>query len=496
MKFSELLSISGVKIIHRGGSEIDPVVSDIVYDSRLVKPGSVFVAVPGLKVDGDTFIISAIRAGAVAVISQNCQKTLTEAPWAVVSDAREAAGVLGRTLWNVDISTFTSVGITGTNGKTTTAHLFKTLFDKVVGKEYSWMFGTIENSLGVNKISASHTTPESLDLFRYIDQAELNPKSLCMEVSSHSLALKRVAGMKYDLAVWSNLTQDHLDLHGSMEEYYGAKKLLFTQYLKQGGRGVINIDDSYGRRLWQELRSQISLMTYGGSEDAQVRITDYKCDWDGCRVTITFDGQELKFESALRGFFNVYNMTALISGALALGIDHNVISDAFRQVSTVSGRMDKVDIDAPFTVVVDYAHTPDALVNVLKTSRDLTQGRLICVFGCGGDRDKTKRPVMAGAVAENCDQTVITSDNPRSEKPRAIINDIVKGMPLDFPHIVIEDRREAIRCALRSARSGDCVVIAGKGHEAYQEINGVRHHFDDRETVLEIYKEMVNSNAA
>ena len=500
MKFSELLKKSGISVIDRGSSGIDPVVSDIAYDSRNVLPGSVYVAISGHKADGNSFSISSIKAGAVAVISEKCQKELDDnIPWAVVLCAREAAGILGRTFYGVDTSEFTSVGITGTNGKTTIAHLFQILFDTVYGKEYSWMFGTVENSLGLNKINASHTTPESLDLFRYISQADLKPKSIVMEVSSHSLSLKRVAGMNYDLAVWTNLTQDHLDFHPSMEEYYQAKKLLFTKYVKQGGKAVINIDDEYGKRLYQELQSSMSaasILTYGRSEEAQVRIIDYKCDWDGCGVIITYNGQQISFKSQLRGFFNIYNMTALICGGFALNISHNVINDALLQTSTVPGRMDKVDINAPFTVVVDYAHTPDALVNILKTSRELTHGRLICVFGCGGDRDKTKRPLMAKAVADNCDQTVITSDNPRTEKPRAIIDDIVRAVPLDFPHIVIEDRREAIKCALQNARSGDCIVIAGKGHENYQEICGVRHHFDDKEVVTEIYKEMVNNNAA
>ncbi|MCL2688563.1 MAG: UDP-N-acetylmuramoyl-L-alanyl-D-glutamate--2,6-diaminopimelate ligase [Chitinispirillia bacterium] len=502
MKFGELLKKSGINVTDRGGAA-DPVVSDIVYDSRRVKAGSVYVAISGHKADGNSFIISAQKAGAVAIISENCQKVLNDnIPWAVVPCAREAVGILGRTFFDVDTSEFISAGITGTNGKTTTAYLFETLFDTLYGKEYSWMFGTVENSFGLNKISASHTTPESLDLFRYISQADLKPKSVVMEVSSHSLTLKRVAGMNYDLAVWTNLTQDHLDFHSSMEEYYQAKKLLFTQYVKQNGKGAINIDDEYGRRLYRELQSQVSLLsfasllTYGKSEDAQVRIVDYKCDWDGCSVDISYNGQQFSFKSTLRGFFNIYNMTALICGGFALNISHNVISDALAQASAVPGRMDKVDINAPFTVVVDYAHTPDALVNILKTSRDLTQGRLTCVFGCGGDRDKTKRPLMAKAVAENCDQTVITSDNPRTEKPRAIIDDIVRAVPLDFPHIVIEDRREAIKCALQNARSGDCIVIAGKGHENYQEIFGVRHHFDDKEVVTEIYKEMAANNAS
>jgi UDP-N-acetylmuramoyl-L-alanyl-D-glutamate--2,6-diaminopimelate ligase len=494
MKLSELLNALGTNVIDKGGIG-DPAVNDIVYDSRRVKPGAIYVAIPGMKVHGDTFIEQAIKGGAVAVISENSQEKIS-VPWAKVSKIRAVAGILGKKLWGIDLGGVMSVGITGTNGKTTTSYLFKNLFDCHAGEEKSWMFGTVENKLGLNNIDATHTTPESVDIFRYINEAQIKPKGLSMEISSHALALNRVSAMEFDVAVWANLTQDHLDFHGSMEEYYAAKKLLFTDYVKTGGVGVINVDDEYGRRLFDELKSARKLLTYGRSEDADVRVVDWKCDWDGTSVNINYKGEALSFTSTLRGFFNVYNMTAMISGALALNISTNVIADALAKTNTVSGRMDKVDIDAPFTVAVDYAHTPDALVNVLKTAADLTSGRLIGVFGCGGDRDKTKRPLMAKAVCENCDQAVITSDNPRSEKPRAIINDILKGMPLDFPHIVIEDRREAIKNALRNARAGDCVVIAGKGHETYQEICGVRHHFDDREETIRLYKDMEKNDAA
>jgi UDP-N-acetylmuramoyl-L-alanyl-D-glutamate--2,6-diaminopimelate ligase len=492
--FGELLSASGIKVIARGGDG-DPAVAGISYDSRSVNDGFVYTAIPGIKVHGDAFIGSAVKNGAVAVISENRHEKMST-PWAAVSDIRSAAGALGRALWGIDMAGITAVGVTGTNGKTTTAYLFKNLFDRLYGKEYSWMFGTVENRLGLEIVDATHTTPESVDIFRLIYNARIKPKSLVTEVSSHALALKRVAAMEYDVAVWTNLTQDHLDFHKSMEEYYTAKKLLFVDYIKRGGCGVVNVDDEYGKRLCSELTSTKKLLTYGRSDGADVRITDWKCDWEGTSVVVNYQNRELTFASGLRGFFNVYNMAAMIAGALALGVNAEVITDALASTSTVSGRMDKVDTGAPFTVVVDYAHTPDALVNILKTSAELTTGRLICVFGCGGDRDKTKRPLMAKAVAENCDQAVITSDNPRSEKPAAIIDDIVKGMPLDFPHIAIADRRQAIRHALRAARVGDCVIIAGKGHEAYQEICGARGHFDDREEAVKIYKEMAANDAA
>jgi UDP-N-acetylmuramoyl-L-alanyl-D-glutamate--2,6-diaminopimelate ligase len=494
MKFSELLSVSGINVIDRGG-DADPVVNDIVYDSRRVKSGSLYVAVSGMKVHGDMFIGQAVKDGAVAVVSENRQEKIS-VPWAAVSEVRTAVGALGRALWGIDTRAFVSVGVTGTNGKTTTAYLFRNLFDCMYGKEYSWMFGTVENRLGANLISASHTTPESVDIFRYISESRIKPKGLCMEVSSHSLALKRIAGMEYDVALWTNLTQDHLDFHGTMDDYYAAKKLLFTDYLKPDGCGVINIDDKYGKKLYEELKAEKKLLTYGKNDSADVRIVDSKCDWNGSNVTVDYKGQVFAFASTLRGFFNIYNMAAMIAGAFALNVDTKIIAAALSAVGTVPGRMDRVNIDAPFTVVVDYAHTPDALINILKTSAEITDGRLICVFGCGGDRDKTKRPLMAKAVAENCDETVITSDNPRSEKPEAIIGDILKGMPLDFPHVVIADRREAIRAALRRARGGDCVVIAGKGHETYQEICGTRHHFDDREEAVKIYEEIAKSDAA
>ncbi len=487
MRFSELIKKSGITAASAVGGSGDPVVSDVVYDSRNVKPGALYVAVPGAKVHGDTFIESAIKNGAVAVISENAQSEKLSTPWAVVPDVRSIIGKLGLALWGINLKDIMTVGVTGTNGKTTTASLFKRLFDRVYGKEYSWLFGTIENVLGNESAGASHTTPEAVDIFRFINNAKVKPRSLAMEVSSHALSLKRIAGLEFGVAVWTNLTQDHLDFHKSMDKYYEAKKLLFTGYIKRGGRGVVNIDDEYGRRLCSELRS-VNILTYGRSGDADVRIGGWKCDWSGTSVDIEYNGAYLAFASPLRGFFNVYNITAMIAGAFALGIDTATIKETLESMPIVSGRMDIVDIKAPFTVVVDYAHTPDALVNVLKTCKELTSGKVICVFGCGGDRDKTKRPLMGKAVVENCDEAVVTSDNPRSEEPEAIIKDILEGMPPMFPYSVTPDRRKAIKYALDSAQPNDCVVIAGKGHETYQEIKGKRDHFDDRLEAVNVYK--------
>jgi UDP-N-acetylmuramoyl-L-alanyl-D-glutamate--2,6-diaminopimelate ligase len=488
MTFQELLTLSGVSVSATGGSG-DPAVSGIAYDSRRVTAGSLYVAIPGIKVHGDAFIESAIKNGAVAVVSENRQENLS-VPWAALADVRAALGKLGLALWGIGLNGLTTVGVTGTNGKTTTACLFKNLFDRVYGKEYSWLFGTIGNVLGGEEAGASHTTPESVDIFGLIDKARVKPKALALEVSSHALSLKRISALEFDVAVWTNLTQDHLDFHKTMEDYYAAKKLLFSGHLKRGGHGVVNVDDEYGRRLCSELKSEhgYKLLTYGRDTRADVKITGWRCDWGGTSVDIDYDGDLMRFRSRLRGFFNVYNMAALVAGALALGIDVGVIAESLETIPTVPGRMDIVDIGAPFTVVVDYAHTPDALVNVLKTCRELTAGRLLCVFGCGGDRDKTKRPLMAQAVAENCDAAFVTSDNPRSEGQMSIIEDILKGMPPGFQYAVDADRREAIKSALSAARQNDCVVIAGKGHETYQEINGVRSDFDDRLEAAKIYK--------
>lgn len=485
--FNRILEKANLTILSRGGYG-DPVITDICYDSRKVCAGSLYIAVPGTKIHGDSFIHDALSRGASAIISENPHNELS-VPWAQVDNSRGALGKLGSVLWNVDFNKMNVIGITGTNGKTTTAHLFEKLLQQRYQSSNVWMFGTIEYHIGDQARPADHTTPEALDICRFIGKSMACPDSVVMEVSSHSLALDRIGGLQYDCAVWTNLTQDHLDFHKDMESYYQAKKRLFTEYMKKDCCMAINIDDPYGKRLVSELEPK-HCISYGQDEQAKVKIISWHCDWDGCRVEVLFDGKKMTFESCLRGFFNVYNMSAMIAGGVGLGFTPEQISKAFRSIKTVPGRMDRVDLDAPYAVIIDYAHTPDALVNILRTARPLTEGKLICVFGCGGDRDKTKRPVMGSMVAQYADEAIVTSDNPRSEKPLRIIEDILDGIPLDFPHISIADRYEAIEAALIRAEKGDCIVIAGKGHEDYQEVNGVRHHFNDKEIVAELYKKM------
>jgi UDP-N-acetylmuramoyl-L-alanyl-D-glutamate--2,6-diaminopimelate ligase len=488
MILEALVKLAALPIVRRGGNG-NPEIRGITADSREVKDGDLFVAIPGTKLNGDTFIADALTRGAAAIVSERPVAGCS-VPWIQTINARFALGALAIAFWRIDVDAILFIAVTGTNGKTTTAHLFKELLSEKFGENAVWMFGTIAYHLGRTEHSATHTTPESLTIARLIGAAAERPKAVIMEVSSHSLALDRVGGLRFDLALLTNLTQDHLDFHKSMEQYYQAKKRLFSEYLKTGGRCVINIDDPWGRRLAGESAGK-KIATFGKSADAFVRITGSRCSWDGTAIQCMVQGKRMEFSSVLRGDFNVYNMTGMVAGALTLTFDETLIARAYSRVSTVAGRMDRVALaGASYAVIVDYAHTPDALVNILQTSRPLTKGKLICVFGCGGDRDRTKRPLMGAAVAANCDEAIVTSDNPRSEVPMAIIEEILHGIPLDFPHWVIADRRLAIKKALEIAGRDDCVVIAGKGHETYQEIKGVRYPFDDRSVVVEIHAEI------
>lgn len=475
--------IADLDVLDSGGRG-NPTVQDIAYDSRRVSEGVVFVAIPGVKQNGEEFIDSAIKSGACAVISQSAQPQCV-VPWVKVRDARMALGGAAKTLWRTE-QDITTVGITGTNGKTTTALLVRSLLRVGRHPDTVWLYGTVGYCYNGATRPAPTTTPSAADILRQVAQATMRPSALVMEVSSHALQLNRVAGLSYNVAVWTNLTQDHLDFHKTVDDYYQAKRGLFTRYLSDGGYAVINTDDPWGRRLSTEL-IQGEQISYGEGEDARVRILDWRGDLDGSLLTVSIDGDRHQFRTRLCGAFNRYNLAALCAVARALCLDHTTVQTALDSVENIPGRMERVRPPEDFAAIVDYAHTPDALDKALATAREITPGRLICVFGCGGDRDRTKRPLMARAVARHCDQAVVTSDNPRSEEPNAIIEETVTGMPLDFAYEVCADRREAISKALALAGKGDCIVIAGKGHEDYQEIQGKRHHFDDREVVRQEY---------
>jgi UDP-N-acetylmuramoyl-L-alanyl-D-glutamate--2,6-diaminopimelate ligase len=480
--------VANLPVDARGGAG-NPVVTDVTRDSRACGPGSLYVSIPGFKVHGDTFIRQAVDKGACAVVSENDQDAdACGVVWAKAASARKYLGLASRLVYGIDLSRIRCVGITGTNGKTTTAHLFRALLSQNHEADEVWMFGTIRYYRDGASEAAHNTTPEAAEVFRDIHAAKKAPAAIIMEVSSHSLSLDRVAGLSYDCALFTNLTQDHLDFHKTMEAYYQAKKSLFTGHLKEQGKAVINIDDDYGKRLAAELPGD-RVVTFGKAAGADVRIVNSLCEWNETAIDLAVKGTTFHFTSKLAGSFNVYNMTALCAGAYALGIGMDQVRRCFGEINIVPGRMEKVPLDVPYSVFVDYAHTPDALENVLSTAAKLTKGRLICLFGCGGDRDKKKRPLMAQAVARHADEAIVTSDNPRSEEPQDIIDDILKGIPLDFPHQVVLDRKEAIRSALGRARASDCIIVAGKGHEDYQEIKGVRHHFDDREEVQKAFED-------
>ncbi|MBN2188407.1 MAG: UDP-N-acetylmuramyl-tripeptide synthetase, partial [Chitinispirillaceae bacterium] len=353
MDFKSLVTKAGLKTISTGGSG-NPYITDISCDSRTVKKGGLFVAISGIEKQGDAYIADAVRRGALAVVSSKTCAGVS-VPWVQTENPRRALGQLGKTLWGVDVGALRLVGITGTNGKTTTAHLFLKLFEQQFGAEGVWMFGTIDYHLGKERAAASHTTPEALEVFRLIGATAENrrPRAVVMEISSHSLALDRVAGFAFDAAVFTNLTQDHLDFHHTMEDYYQAKKRLFADFLKKDGWSVINIDDPYGSRLAQEIGGG-HRMTFGRSADADVRIVGDDCSWDGAVVELEAQGKRLRLRSALRGRFNVYNLTGLCAGAMALGFDAAEIERACAAVETVPGRMERVALDAPFSVIVDY----------------------------------------------------------------------------------------------------------------------------------------------
>ncbi|MBD3243835.1 MAG: UDP-N-acetylmuramoyl-L-alanyl-D-glutamate--2,6-diaminopimelate ligase [Chitinivibrionales bacterium] len=479
MKWREL--IETVDVVREGGSG-NPDIADVTLDSRGNVENMVFVAVPGTKVDGDHYVPQAIAAGAGAVVSHR-PHTESAVPWAQVQNPRRTVGLLSKKIWADGFQPKVTIGITGTNGKSTTAELFHDLAARRYGADAAWLFGTVAYKFDASQTDAAHTTPESADVFRLIGKARTKPDALVMEVSSHALQLDRVAGLSFDVGVFTNLTQDHFEFHRTIEAYFAAKRKLFLEYLNEQGHAVVNVDDPWGRILRDELKD-VRLVTYGCADDADVRIAQWHTGWDGSRLTLAFGDGSHSFTSGLVGSFNRYNLAAFCAGAHVLGYTPDEMQATLDNVRTVAGRMDRVPLDAGFAVVVDYAHTPDALEKVLTTSRELTKGRLITVFGCGGDRDRSKRPLMAEAVARHSDEAVVTSDNPRSESPVAIIDEVIAGMPLDFPYTVAVERESAIRKALEIAQEGDCVVIAGKGHETYQEIDGVKHPFDDKEVAM------------
>jgi UDP-N-acetylmuramoyl-L-alanyl-D-glutamate--2,6-diaminopimelate ligase len=463
-------------------------VTGVAYDSRKVLAGNLFVAVPGLKQDGRRYLGEALDRGAAAVVVEGDDPLAgSSTARVVVPSAREALARLADAFFAHPSRTLTVVGITGTNGKTTTSLLVDALLETVGHK--TGLIGTIQYRVGAEARTAGQTTPEAVELQSLLaEMVRSGVSAVAMEVSSHALALHRVDGVDFDVAVFTNLTQDHLDFHLTLEAYRSAKARLFALTAagaKRRRTAVINMDDPTGRSMLAGL--DLSLISFGLGGRADVRPRRFVSAIEGIKMDVQTPRGAVLIESPLVGQHNVMNLLGAVGVGLALEIDLPTISQALGRVASVPGRFERVEAGQPFLVVVDYAHTPDALERVLATARKLVSGggRLAVVFGCGGDRDRGKRPLMGGIGARLADQVWVTSDNPRSEQPEAIIDEIVAGIPPAGPgrsrHVRIPDRKAAIRSALDWARAGDVVVIAGKGHETYQIVGADVLPFDDRE---------------
>jgi UDP-N-acetylmuramoyl-L-alanyl-D-glutamate--2,6-diaminopimelate ligase len=446
-------------------------VSALAYDNRAVEPGTLFFCVPGFKVDGHDFAPDAVARGAVALVVERPLDGL-DVPQIQVEDARAAMAEAAARFYGDPTAELRLVGVTGTNGKTTTTFLIRTILEHA-GMQ-TGLLGTVTSIVGGNREEVVRTTPEAIELQRtFRRMLDAGDAAAVMEVSSHALYLHRVDGVHFSARVFTNLTQDHLDFHPTMDDYFAAKKMLFD---RPGGPSIVNVDDRYGRILAQELADPI---TFGiDSEDATYRATGVEFDTLGSSFTLETPEGSTTVETPLPGLFNVSNALAAIASARALGVPLGLAAQALAGAERVPGRFEPVDEGQPFGVLVDYAHTPDALENVLRSARAIAEGRLHVVFGAGGDRDPDKRPLMGRAASDHADRVIVTSDNPRSEDPEAIVDQILGGTDGHAEREV--DRRRAIQLAVETAQPGDVVVIAGKGHEQGQEFeDGRKEPFDD-----------------
>jgi UDP-N-acetylmuramoyl-L-alanyl-D-glutamate--2,6-diaminopimelate ligase len=490
MKLRDL--IAGCNIRSAAG-DLDIEIAGLAYDSRKVSSGYLFVAVRGMQTDGNRFVPQAIARGAVAVVSSSPPTESIAMPWVQVYDERDALAALAATFHHHPSQLLHLIGITGTNGKTTTTYIVESIL-KAAGHPAALM-GTIEYRGPGFEFAAERTTPEASDLqelFRRV--ADAGWKHAVMEVSSHSIELKGVCGLRFDVAVFTNLSRDHLDFHGDMRSYFEQKKKLF-----QGLDGVIprvmvlNYDDPHYNELTSIDPSRV--ISYGMESAADICPLRYRFDWGETEATYKTPMGNMDIRSSLVGKPNLYNLGAAIGVAAALNISPKAMVDGIRSLAGVPGRFELIQQGQPFRVIVDYAHTDDALAKVLGAAREFTAGKLIVVFGCGGDRDRTKRPLMGSVAARNSDYAVITSDNPRSEDPAAIIAEVEKGFQNESSvrgsqYDICIDRREAIRLAMSRAAEGDTVIIAGKGHEAYQTIGKETFVFDDRSVARELINEL------
>ena len=480
MKLSELLKdISVVECT----ANLETDISAICYDSRKATPGSLFVAISGFASDGNRFIPMAVGKGSVAVVT--AKKPVTDVPYILVENDRLALSLLATNFYDCPAKKMKLIGVTGTNGKTSTTLLLKQVLEKTLGAKVG-LIGTMENMVGQEVIPTERTTPESLELQQLFDRMQRAGCShVVMEVSSHALTLDRVGGVRFDVAAFTNLTEDHLDFHKTMDAYCDAKAELFARC----DRAVINIDDSYAYRMQEKAACPVIRTS---CHVADLYATDVVMEAEGISFTAVAGEKRVPVSLPIPGKFTVYNALSVIGIALQLGVSLEDSARALATVYGVKGRMEVVPTPGtPYSVLIDYSHTPDALENVITSVKNFCKGRVITVFGCGGDRDPIKRPIMGHIGVKLSHIGIITSDNPRTEDPNSIIADILKGVKVaDGLYYVVPERRLAMRYAMDIAQKDDIIILAGKGHETYQEINGVKHHLDEREEVAQHLQEL------
>ena len=479
MKLREL--IKNLSIIEMN-ADAELEISGVSYDSRKTEKGDMFVAIRGFEADGHKFIPKAVENGAAVILCE--EKPSCDVPYVLVSDSRYGLAIVSRDFFGDPASEMTMIGITGTSGKTSSSYLIKHMLESKLDAKVG-LIGTNGNMIGDELLHTEHTTPESYELHKlFRHMADSGCTHVVMEVSSHSLTLERVAGIHFDVALYTNLSQDHLDFHGTMEEYAAAKRKLFSMC----SLGCFNLDDAWADFMRDG--ASCRTMTFSTEKnEADLVAKDIRLTADSVRFA-SVSGDEISMTKlGIPGMFSVYNALGTMSVGLALGLSLADCSDAMSSAKGVKGRLEIVPTGRDFSVVIDYSHKPDALEKVLKTLKPVTRGRLIALFGCGGDRDKLKRPIMGRIAADNADLVVVTSDNPRTEDPDEIIREIVAGMKdKRMPTKVICDRREAIAWAIDNAAPGDVLLLAGKGHEDYQVVGHEKHHMDEREIVADCLK--------
>jgi UDP-N-acetylmuramoyl-L-alanyl-D-glutamate--2,6-diaminopimelate ligase len=487
MEIKNLLKGYAYKVIHAMAQQE---ITGIQYDSRLIQPGHLFVAIKGYQVDGHDYIEKALEKGAVAIICSDLGKVAQlldqypEVQWIFVEDSRNALAYISNAFYQQPSKKLPLVGITGTNGKTSITQLMSNMLEALNRK--TGVIGTIGNKVGQKSYDTAVTTPESLNLNQLFNEMVSEGVDAClMEVSSHSLSLDRVAYLNYNVSIFTNLTQDHLDFHHDFEDYYSAKRRLF---LMTDTFNLINSDDPYGQRIIKDmaaLKPKAETVTYGIDSQADIMAKNVQYSMAGVSYDLWYKDMQVHVAIPMPGKIYVYNTLAAIGALILMGATEEDVKTAIQGIQPVPGRFEQVPTTSGINVIVDYAHAPDALENVLSIAKEFTEGQLIVVFGCGGDRDKSKRPLMGQIAQEGADYVVVTSDNPRTEVPEEILADILTAFPEVGPYQVNVDRKEAIEAAIALAKPKDTVVIAGKGHETYQIIGTEKIDFDDRKIAAE-----------